>query len=95
MNLVLLGSITRAEIVASTRVMRHRQIPVIQQMSAVRNRAAWGSTSTLAVGLRVSESLLEQYPVLAVLDGQHWFPAKAAPKSHLPTSRRVPAQPDD
>jgi hypothetical protein len=95
MNLVLLGSITRAEIVASTRVMRHRQIPVIQQMSAVRNRAAWGIDIHSCRGLRVSESLLEQYPVLAVLDGQHGFPAKAAPKSHLPTSRRVPAQPND
>jgi hypothetical protein len=77
--------------VASTRVMRHRQIPVIQQVSAARNRATSGSTSTLAV----DESLLEQYPVLAVLDGQHGFPAEAAPKSHLPTGRRVPAQPND
>jgi hypothetical protein len=91
MNLVLLGSITRAEIVASTRVMRHRQIPVIQQMSAVRNRGTSGSTSTLAV----DEPLLEQYPGLAVLDGQQGFPAKAAPTSHLPTSRHVPAQPND
>jgi hypothetical protein len=40
MNLVLLGSITRSRIVASARVMRHRQILVIQQLSAITNRAA-------------------------------------------------------
>jgi hypothetical protein len=49
MNLHLLGSMARGRIVASVLVMRHRQIPVIQQLSAVTNRAAWRSTSTLAV----------------------------------------------
>jgi hypothetical protein len=35
--------------VATALVMRHRQIPVIEQLSAVTNRAARRSTSTLAV----------------------------------------------
>jgi hypothetical protein len=34
MDLALLGSMTRDRIVASGRVMRHRQIPVIQRLSA-------------------------------------------------------------
>jgi hypothetical protein len=37
----------RNRIVASARVMRHRQIPAIQQLSAITNRAAPRSTSTL------------------------------------------------
>jgi hypothetical protein len=34
MDFVLLGSITGNRIVASARVMRHRRIPVIQQLSS-------------------------------------------------------------
>jgi hypothetical protein len=34
MDFVLLGSITGSRIVASARVIRHRRIPVIQQLSA-------------------------------------------------------------
>jgi hypothetical protein len=37
MDFALLGSITGNRIVASARVMRHRRIPVIQQLSAARN----------------------------------------------------------
>jgi hypothetical protein len=39
MDFVPLGSITRDRIVASARVMRHRQIPAIQQLSAITNRS--------------------------------------------------------
>jgi hypothetical protein len=35
------------QIVAGARVMRHRQIPVIQQMSDITNRAARRSTSRM------------------------------------------------
>jgi hypothetical protein len=52
----------RSRIVASGLVTRHRQIPVIQQLLAVTNRAARRSTSTLPWTVRVSEALLEQYP---------------------------------
>jgi hypothetical protein len=40
MALDLLGSMTRDRIVPSARVIGHRQIPVIEQLSAITNRAA-------------------------------------------------------
>jgi hypothetical protein len=48
MDFVLLASMTRNPIVARARVMRHRQIPVIQRCSAVTNRAG----GELELGLR-------------------------------------------
>jgi hypothetical protein len=52
--------------------MRHRQIPVIEQSSGI---TQCGHRHPLLRGLcRVSESLREQCPVLAALDGQNGLP---------------------
>jgi hypothetical protein len=43
----------------------------------------WERRSRLAWTVRVSESLLEQYPVLAALDGQHGVPGEGRTKVAL------------
>jgi hypothetical protein len=70
MGFVLLGSKTRRRIVASALVTRHRQIPVIQQLSAVRTPRRANRPALVPGTASVTESLLEQYAVLTPLDCQ-------------------------
>jgi hypothetical protein len=65
-------------------VTSHRQIPVIQQLSAVTSRPARGSTSTFAGLPTASRPLLEVHRASSRLDSQCirvWPPLRSPPRS--------------
>jgi hypothetical protein len=64
MDLDLLGSMTRDRIVAGARVMRHRRIPVIQQLALVRpgRNLARGRLDEAAAHLAVVETHADTAP---------------------------------